>query len=146
MDTKARVNSGSAGVKEWPLPCGQSATKRGPGPPRLGQAQIRAGVVELGHESLEVLHKRQIPHAAWCVVRLRIGADERRRRTEARGHLLGQDPKTIEWWIEDGIEDEATLEATASFTDFTVDTDGLDQQQVVDRVLRVTGWPSRIRP
>ena len=92
------------------------------------------------------LYQRQIPNADWCVVRLRISAPERRRRTEARGRLLGQDPETIEAWIEDGIEDEATLEATPTFVDFTVDTDGLDQRQVVDRVLQVTGWPTRIRP
>jgi hypothetical protein len=52
------------------------------------------------------LHRSQIPDAEWRIVRLRIGADERRRRTEARGKLLGQDAQTIEWWIEDGIEDE----------------------------------------
>ncbi len=92
--------------------------------------------------SEKALHQRQIPDAAWCVVRLRIGAHERRRRTESRGRLLGQDRTTVEAWIEGGIEDEATLEATATFADFTVDTDGLDQQQVVDTVLRVTGWPS----
>ena len=86
------------------------------------------------------LYQRQIPDAAWCVVRLRIGASERRRRTEARGHLLGQDASTIAASVADGIKDEATLEASASFADFTVDTDGLEQQQVVDRVLEVTGW------
>lgn len=89
------------------------------------------------------LHKRQIPHAQWTVVRLRISADERRRRTEARGRLLGQDAETIEWFVEGGIEDEATLEAECSFADFTIDTDGLTQQQVVDRVLHLTGWPAR---
>ena len=67
---------------------------------------------------------------------------QRRRRSEARGKLLGQDAQTIEWWIEGGIEDETTLETTASFADFTIDTDGLDQQQVVDKVLQVTGWPT----
>jgi hypothetical protein len=88
------------------------------------------------------LHRSQIPDAEWRIVRLRIGADERRRRTEARGKLLGQDAQTIEWRIEDGIEDETTLETTTSFADFTIDADGLDQQQVVDKVLQVTGWPT----
>jgi hypothetical protein len=89
------------------------------------------------------LHKRRIPDAQWTVVRLRISADERRRRTEARGRLLGQDAQTIEWFIEGGIEDEAALEASAALADFTIDTDGLNQQQVVDEILRLTAWPTR---
>jgi hypothetical protein len=92
------------------------------------------------------LHQRKIPDADWCVLRLRISASERRRRAEARGRLLGQNPETIEAWIGAGIEDEATLEATPTFADFTIDTDGMDQQQVVDSVLQVTAWPTRITP
>jgi hypothetical protein len=88
------------------------------------------------------LHKALIPDADWSVVRLRIGAAERRRRTAARGQLLGQDSRTIERSIEAGTEDEATLESSwPSFADVVIDTDGLNQQRVVDRVLEVTGWP-----
>jgi hypothetical protein len=61
-----------------------------------------------------------------------------------RGRLLGQDAETITAWIAAGSDDEAALEATLSFADFTVDTDGLGQRQVVDKILSVTAWPARI--
>jgi hypothetical protein len=88
------------------------------------------------------LHMRQIPEADWCVVRLRSGADERRARIQERGKILGQDAETMDWWIQVGKDEEAALEAEPSFVDFTIDTDGLDRQQVVDKVLQITGWPA----
>lgn len=78
-------------------------------------------------------------------MRPRIGADERRDRTVRRGRLLGQDAQTVEQWIKTGIEEEASLD-THGFAEYVIDTDGLDQQQVVDVVLKQTGWPTPTPP
>lgn len=87
----------------------------------------------------------RITNADWTIVRLRIGADERRDRTIRRGRLLGQDAQTVEQWIQTGIEEEVSLD-TLGFAEQVIDTDGMDQQQVVDAVLKQTGWPTAMRP
>ena len=86
-----------------------------------------------------------LPNADWTIVRLRIGADERRDRTVRRGRLLGQAARTVEQWIQTGIDEEAGLDSHAS-AEYVIDTDDLDQQQVVDVVLKQTGWPTPTRP
>lgn len=88
-----------------------------------------------------VLYTGCLPSGDWTIVRLRIGADERRDRTIRRGRLLGQDAQTVEQWIQTGIDEEASLD-THGFAEYVIDTDGLDQQQVVDVVLNQTGWPT----
>ena len=87
------------------------------------------------------LYTNGIPSADWTIVRLRIGGEERRDRTIRRGRLLGQDPQTVDHWIRTGIEEESNLD-TQGFAELVIDTDGLDQQQVVDVVLERTGWPT----
>jgi hypothetical protein len=82
-----------------------------------------------------------LPDAQWTICRLRISAGERRRRTAARGALLGYDDENIDWTVNAGIEDEAHLQSQ-TFPDYVLDTDGLDQREVVDLVLAKTGWPS----
>jgi hypothetical protein len=82
-----------------------------------------------------------LPNADWTIVRIRIGADERRDRTIRRGRKLGQDARTVEQWIQTGIDEEASLD-THGFAKHVIDTDGLDQQQVVDVVLQQAGWPT----
>jgi hypothetical protein len=91
------------------------------------------------HEA--ALYASAIPSADWTIVRLRIGPEDRRDRTIRRGRLLGQDPQTVDHWIRTGIEEESTLD-TQDFAEQVIDTDGLDQQQVVDVVLERTGWPT----
>ena len=83
----------------------------------------------------------RIPEAEWTVVRLRIGADERRRRVLRRGLLLGYGEDEMGPTVAAGDADEAHV-ATAALPGVVVDTDGLTSQGVVDRVLRVTGWPT----
>lgn len=83
----------------------------------------------------------QIPNAKWTIVRLRIGSDERRRRVLRRGLLLGYSEDDMEPTVAAGDADEARV-ATEPLPGIVVDTDGLTSQQVVDRVLDATGWPS----
>ena len=99
---------------------------------------ISGGVSTRGEAAL---YTGCLPNADWTIVRLRIGADERRDRTIRRGRLLGQDARTLEQWIQTGIDEEASLD-THGFAEYVIDTDGFDQQQVVDVVLKQTGWPT----
>jgi hypothetical protein len=99
---------------------------------------VISGGVSTAQEA--AIYTGQLPDAGWTIVRLRIGTEERRNRTVRRGRLIGQDAQTIESWIRVGIEEEANLEKQA-FAKYVIDTDGLDQQQVVDLVLKRTGWP-----
>jgi hypothetical protein len=86
------------------------------------------------------LYTSRLPDADWTIVRLRLDDRVRRDRTVRRGRLLGQNARTVERWIETGIEEEAALEA-GRLADQVIDIGGLDQQEVVDAVLTRTGWP-----
>jgi hypothetical protein len=86
-------------------------------------------------------HRRQIPDADWTVVRLRIGAEERRRRVMARGLLLGYSEAEMEPTVEAADADERNVESR-NLPGLVVQTDGLDRQLVADLVLTRASWPS----
>jgi hypothetical protein len=88
------------------------------------------------------LHTSQLPEADWTIVRLRIGSEERRRRVLRRGLLLGYSEIEMEPTVAAGDADEAHV-ASVPLPGTVIDTDGLTSQQVVDRILDSTGWPSR---
>ena len=81
-----------------------------------------------------------IPDLDWTIVRLRIGTEERRRRVLRRGLLLGYDEGDVEPALRAGDADEARL-AGQQLPGTVLDIDGLTPDEVVDLVLRETGWP-----
>ncbi len=83
----------------------------------------------------------QIADAEWTIVRLRIGTAERRQRVLRRGLLLGYAEADVEPALRAGDADEARL-ANEHLPGTVLDTDGLSSDEVVDLVLRETGWPS----
>lgn len=87
------------------------------------------------------LYVEQIPDGRWTICRLRIGAEERHRRIAHRARLFGQDEQHAADLTREAAADESVLDAQ-TFPDEVLDTDGLDQQAVVDLVLTRTGWPS----
>jgi hypothetical protein len=88
------------------------------------------------------IHTRIFPEAQWTLCRLRIGADERRRRVKSRGEQFFMSDEDIEHNVSAGQADEAELDRQAFF-DHVIDTDGLDPRAVADLVLETTGWPHR---
>jgi hypothetical protein len=86
------------------------------------------------------LVKNSLPDADWTVVRLRIDADERRRRIIRRGSLLNHTDEHMSRWVEAGLADEADLD-TRTWPDHVLDTNGLTSAEVVDLVLTTSGWP-----
>jgi hypothetical protein len=105
----------------------------------------RCLVVSGGLDSADLVEfaTGHIPDAAWTVVRLRIGTDERRRRILRRGLLLGYSEQEMEPTVALGDADEARV-ASEPLPGVVIDTDGLSSQQVVDRVLSVTNWPGGV--
>ena len=83
---------------------------------------------------------REIADADWTVVRLRIASEERRSRVLNRGLLLGYREVDVEPTMRAGDADEAHL-ADQQLPGAVIDTDGLTSEEVVDLVLRETGWP-----
>lgn len=86
-------------------------------------------------------HTRQVPDAEWTVVRLRISAEERRRRVLSRGLRLGSTEEDIEPWIEESDEDERNLDSR-QLPGLVVQTDGLTPVEVADLVLNRATWPT----
>ncbi len=86
------------------------------------------------------LFRKALPDADWTVVRLRIDADERRRRIRQRGQLLNHTEEHMARWVEIGLADEADLD-TRTWPDYVLDINGRTSAEVVDLVLATTGWP-----
>lgn len=82
-----------------------------------------------------------VKDADWTIVRLRIAREERRQRVLRRGLLLGYTEADVEPSLQAGDADESRL-ADQHLPGIALDTDGLSPEQVVDLVLRQTGWPS----
>lgn len=86
------------------------------------------------------LHTSLVPDAAWTLVRLRVDADERRRRLAARETGRQRDAAWVERMVASALRDEADLDADR-FYDHDLEITGLDRPTVARRALDLTGWP-----